>query len=299
MWPLASLMIVYMFALGLFIGSFLNVVIYRLPREGMSVVRPRSHCPNCLSWIAWYDNIPLLSYALLMQKCRHCRDYIPLRYPGVELLTGCLFGVIAWLSVRGAHPATWHELPWLYLAVACAFTANLIAISFIDIDLRIIPNELTYGGILLSPLASLLAPQLHANFPLQQPMSWLPLSMPLQKALFGSCCGIVIGAALILAIAEIGRLIFRKDAMGMGDVKLMALIGGITGWDGVLVTMALASVIGSVVGIARKLRTRDSYLPFGPFLAVAALLALLFKPQIWHWMTVRYPLWIAHLLGKQ
>jgi len=297
LWQLAIGIIVYIFLMGLCVGSFLNVVIFRMPRMGLSIVRPRSYCPNCLTALAWYDNIPIFSYWMLAQKCRYCRDYIPLRYPMVELLTGVLFGLITYLILK--REETWPigltDVNWSLLIVYLAFTATLVAVSFIDIDLRIIPNELSVGGMLLAPLFSLWVVELHRDFPMHDLVAWLPLSLVYQKALFGSCIGIVVGAALILSISIFGALLFRKEAMGMGDVKLMGFIGGILGWDGVMVTLILACIMGSVIGIARKIMTRDSYLPFGPFLAVGAVLTMMFKNEIWYWFTKTYPQWVGRI----
>lgn len=243
----------YVLFIGMCVGSFLNVCIHRLP-AGLSIVRPPSACPECGTSIRWYDNIPVISYLLLRGRCRGCQVPISIRYPIVELLTG-LFAMITWLQF-GPIPAT----PIYFL-----FIAALLVITFIDIDHRIIPDIISLPGIGLGFAASFLLPGL----------DWI-----------SSLIGIAAGGGLLLSIAWGYHLITGKDGMGGGDIKLLAMIGAFLGWKGVLFTVMAASFIGTAVGIVMMVRARKGMkmaLPFGPFLAIGAILYLFFGPQIIRW----------------
>ena len=234
---------------GLLFGSFLNVCIYRIPR-GESIAFPASHCPHCQHPIKPYDNVPVFSFLLLRGKCRSCGAAISWRYPLVEALTGALFGyVVHRYSFTGAALA--------YLV----FTALLIAISFIDLDHLLIPDVLSLPGIALGFGASFLIPR-----------PW-----------HDSVIGMLLGGGMILAVGEAGERLFKKEAMGGGDVKLMAMIGAFLGWKMVLLTIFFASVVGAVIGIAMKARTGKEYIPFGPFLSLGALGALFFGENFLQW----------------
>jgi len=270
----------------------------------MSIIRPGSHCPNCQTALRWFDNIPVVSYLLLFQKCRYCRQYIPLRYPGVELLTCALWCWVTWFGIFGPLGSLdgvpwagvqWDGIQWDVMLVQLAFGSALIAITFIDFDLRIIPDEISLGGMVVGPLVSVLVPGLHTDFTwLQLPPQLAFLSGPRGLALVASCTGIVVGVLIILAIAKFGKFLFGKEAMGMGDVKLIGFIGAVVGWKGVLTTLMVACVTGGFFGILRKLISGDSYLPFGPCLALGAFLSLLYRTQIWGWLTVSYPQWLQN-----
>ena len=227
---------------GLVVGSFLNVVIWRLPRRE-SVVTPRSRCPGCETFIAWYDNIPVLSWLLLGARCRRCKTPIAWRYPLVELLTGGLFA-LAWLRY-GDHPAT--------AAVVAVALAALLAISFIDWEHKIIPDRISKPG---TALAVALAP-----LTVLHPTDWIPGAKPAVSAWLHAGAGALAGALLILAIRWIGGWILKKEAMGLGDVKLMALIGALVGPMRILYVLVLASLSGAVVGILRLLWARRRPLP--------------------------------------
>jgi leader peptidase (prepilin peptidase)/N-methyltransferase len=238
------------FAFGAIIGSFLNVCIVRLPEE-RSIVRPPSHCPACRRDIAWYDNVPLLSYALLRGRCRGCGARISPRYPAVELLTGAL-AVALWMRLG----------PTVALAGYFVFTAALVTITFIDLDHRIIPDVISLPGIAVGLALSLVS----------------PLVTPVDAVL-----GALAGGGVLLAIAFAYQAIRRQEGMGGGDVKLLAMIGAFLGWQSVFVTLMVASLVGSVIGIALMLYQRaDSKLaiPFGPFLACGALVYLFFGDRI-------------------
>ncbi len=222
---------------GLVVGSFLNVVIWRLPR-GENLSKPRSRCPGCGALIRWYDNIPVVSWLLLRAKCRGCGSRIAGRYPFVELLTGVLF-LLAWRK-HGGHPVAALEL--FTTIQVCLFLAALVAISFIDIDHRIIPDRISKPGMVffvaLAPLSLLhmLEPQFVGGVKAAL-SAWLHAG-----------AGAVVGAGVVLAIRAVGSWILKKEAMGLGDVKLLALIGAVVGPLQALYALALACLAGAVVG---------------------------------------------------
>ncbi len=294
------------FVFGAAIGSFLNVVIYRLPRadEGLFLTKPRlSICPQCGATIRWYDNIPLLSYFLLGAKCRSCRAPIPLRYFAVELLTACLFALTAHRLATGPEPDFAHA------AVVAAFLASLVAVTFIDIDLRIIPDKIDIPGMALAPVLAFLVPALHRG---SGDLETLASLVNRVAALFGtsgdlvpkafglsghervaaaiaSLIGIATGAGVIWLVGRAGKALFKKEAMGFGDVKLLGMMGGYVGWKGVFLILLLASVCGALIGIIVKLATRESYIPFGPFLSLGAAIVVLWRAEVLHVIFVSYP----------
>jgi leader peptidase (prepilin peptidase) / N-methyltransferase len=242
--------IAVVFAFGAIIGSFLNVCIVRLPEE-RSIVRPPSHCPTCRRDIAWYDNVPLVSYVLLRGRCRGCGTRISPLYPTVELLTGAL-AVALWLRLG----------PTLAFLGYFAFASALVTITFIDLDHRIIPDVISLPGILVGLAVSFVS----------------PLVTPIDAVL-----GMLAGGGVLLAIAVTYQAIRGQEGMGGGDVKLLAMIGAFLGWQSVFVTLMVASLIGSLIGVALMLYQRaDTKLaiPFGPFLACGALVYLFFGDRI-------------------
>ncbi|HIE44121.1 MAG TPA: prepilin peptidase [Candidatus Omnitrophica bacterium] len=246
------------FIFGLAVGSFLNVCIYRLPRS-LSIVNPPSHCPNCKKKIAWYDNIPLLSFCILKGRCRYCSAKISPRYLIVELLTGLLF--ILLLMKFG--------LSWSFL-IGILFTCILIIATFIDFEHYLIPDVLTYPGIVLGLTLSVLYP-LFIGFP------------SVKEAFFNSLLGIFSGFFSLLVIGAIGFLLFKKVAMGGGDLKLLAMIGAFLGWKSVLLTICVSSVVGSVVGltlIGLKVKKRKDYIPYGPYLSLAGIVVIFYGDTI-------------------
>jgi leader peptidase (prepilin peptidase) / N-methyltransferase len=261
------------FAWGASIGSFLNVCIHRIPRE-LSVVRPRSFCPQCSHPIAWYHNVPIVSYLLLRGKCRYCGDRIVPRYVVVEALVGVLF-LLVWLKfgfTMGPRPlglaavTDWRLDPAYWLAVS-----GLVLGTFVDFEHLIIPDRVTLGGIVAGVVLSGLVPQMHGEH------EWV-------RGLWQSALGAAAGWGLLWAVAVLGTLIFRKDAMGFGDVKLMGAIGAFLGWRAVLFTMMLSSLAGSLVGVGLVLTGRkqmQSRIPYGPYLALAALVWMLWGPALW------------------
>jgi len=270
----SAILYVYSFLLGAVTGSFLNVCIHRLPR-GFHLHEPPSHCPFCNEHIRWYDNIPILSYLLLGRRCRFCGIRISPRYALVEALTGFLFVYLA-VRLASVPPVDFARLG-VYAAVATA----LLAASFIDMEFRIIPDEISVPGAWLAPLASLVWPHLHD---IQEPLflgplagllGFSPVAHPHAAGLLASVLGMAAGAGVIWALGVVGRALFRKEAMGFGDVKLMAFVGGILGWRLALLTIVLGALFGAVVGLLSLLRSRDTRIPFGPYLSLGALVAML------------------------
>ena len=282
---------------GAMFGSFLNVVIHRLPKRE-SLITPGSHCPHCETPISWYDNLPVLSWLILRGKCRHCQAGISPRYLGVELLTAGLTVLVAWIFLTSPAEPRWG------MSLACVFlTYVLIPVTFIDLHGWIIPDRITKPGMALAPIISLMVPQLHAASPLVGAFSQLG-DKPGVVALLISLAGMAAGAGAILFMRVLGQILFRKEAMGLGDLKLMGMVGGFIGPVGVLMAILIGCVLGSVVGLppylAARIRNRrskgdaeavetSSYIPFGPFLSAGALLVLLWRPAIVHFFTVTYP----------
>ncbi len=266
-----AILLVFSGLAGLVVGSFLNVVIFRLPRNCMSIVRPRSRCPKCLAPIAAYDNIPVLSWILLGGRCRRCREPISPRYVLVELLTGALFAAAGWVQLYGGGPPAWKN--GVIFAFQAWFLGTLVACTFIDFDLHILPDELTLSGVLVGLGAS-------AAFPFLQPVPMAAFGNAHLDAAAGSAFGAFVGGGTVFLVDLFGRALFRKKiarlgqtrAMYAGDLKYLAMFGAVLGWRGVLLAFVLACVFGSVFGIAKAiLLRRMGYAPFGPFLSLGAL----------------------------
>lgn len=245
------------FIFGTIIGSFLNVCIFRLPKK-QSIISPSSYCPNCHQPIKFYNNIPILSFLFLGGKCRNCRHPISTRYPIVELLAG-LFSLALFLK---------FGLTLSYL-VYLAFSAALLVITFIDLDHQIIPDVITLPGIILGFTTSLFLPG----------MTFLD-----------SIIGVAAGGGGLFLIAMGYSLIAKREGMGGGDIKLISMIGAFLGWKSVLVTIFTGSVLGSLVGLTlmvKKGKNRKYAIPFGPFLAIGAMIYL-----FWGDIIVRYYLYL-------
>ena len=254
--------------LGAAIGSFLNVCIYRIPLD-QSVVRPPSHCFSCNQPVAWYDNIPVLSYLVLRGKCRRCKTPYSPRYLGVEILTAVLF-LLVWLQYGGSAEAARFDprIPVYWL-----FVSGLILGTFVDFDHLIIPDRVSIGGMIIGVGVSLLVPSLH------------DAANPIQGGL-RSLIGCAAGFGILYLIAEAGSAIFKKEAMGFGDVKLLGAIGAFLGWKAVFFTILMSSLIGSVVGVSLILlggREWQSRIPYGPYLALAAVVWVLWGQGWWDW----------------
>ncbi len=279
---------VWFFAVGSAIGSFLNVCIWRLPRRCLSVFRPaRSFCPSCKHRIAWYDNIPILSFVVLRARCRHCQGPISWRYTVVEILTGGLF--VFFYHLRLVGPA---EPELATLVVHLVFTSAIIAASFIDWEWMIIPDRISKPGMGLAPVLGMAFPAIYGSGLLEVPtFFFLPASLAGSahvQGLFTAAVGMAVGAGVIYGMGVFGKVLFRKEAMGFGDVKYMAMIGGILGWQGVGIAIFLACLFGSVVGILRKIVTGDSYIPFGPFLGAGAVVVMAKGDILLIWAQMRF-----------
>ena len=256
----------FMFILGSVVGSFLNVCIVRMPEE-KSIVSPGSMCVQCKKSIPWYDNIPLISYLVLRGRCRFCHEKISPRYVVVELLTGILFLVFYF------HFG-WTGVLWPYLVMA----SGLIVATFVDLKHRIIPDEISIGGLIAGLILSLLVPQLHAA------------SSPLLSA-GRSLLGVLAGGGSIYLMGLIGDFIFKKESMGGGDVKLLAMVGAFLGWKLAVLSFFVAPFFGAVFGVIVKIRTKESTIAYGPFLAVGALISLFWGEALINWIMHGYGLY--------
>lgn len=285
-----SLFLAVSLIMGLLVGSFCNVCVGRWP-HGESVVSPRSRCPKCLNAIAWYDNIPLLSWLILAAKCRHCKAPISWQYPVVEAITGVLF-VLVYLrfGMTLASP--------VYMLLAAA----MVVVTFQDLADWTIPNEITLPGIPIGLGLSVIA--------MIAPTAGFRVAHP-----FEAIAGILLGFGILYGLDRIAILVLKKPGMGFGDVKLMAMLGAFIGWQGVIGTLMLASVLGSTIGVAMILYFRfrpatsvpadgeqaeapasadenseddgislgAHYLPFGPYIAIAGLVYLFVGPEFLAW----------------
>ncbi len=241
------------FVVGTAVGSFLNVCIARLP-QGKSIVYPPSACPHCGASIRPWDNIPLLSFLLLRGRCRNCRKPISWRYPVVEALTGGLFAANVLMFGLG---------PWAL--TACILVAALVVVTFIDLDHQIIPDVISLPGIVVGLLGAV--------------PGWGP-------SLLDRVVGVLLGGGLLWAVAVFYEWARHREGMGGGDIKLLAMIGAFLGWRGVLVTLLVGSLSGALVGGTRILLRQaraEVPIPFGPFLALGALVALFWGEALIRW----------------
>ncbi|WP_321390724.1 prepilin peptidase [uncultured Desulfuromusa sp.] len=243
----------YIFIFGSIVGSFLNVCIYRIP-AGKSIVSPPSSCPYCRHRIRWFQNIPIVSYLILGGKCAFCKASISFRYPAIEVLTGLLFSLtLYYFSFSVATLIYW------------VFLAALVTITFIDLDHQIIPDVISLPGIIVGFICSFFIP-------------WLPW--------FDSLLGIVIGGGILLAIAWVYEKVAKREGMGGGDIKLLAMLGAFLGWKAVLPVVFIASLVGSVIGVPLMLLQKGDTklaIPFGPFLAFAATVYLFWGRDLVYW----------------
>jgi len=247
MWHIVSIIF------GALVGSFLNVCIFRLPKEE-SIIWPGSHCPHCNKPIKFYDNIPLISYLLLWGKCRHCKKPISFQYPLVEGMTA-LSSLLLFIKYG----------PSLSYLFYFAFVSALIVITVIDLYHQIIPDVISLPGIGVGLIASLILPQI---------------------AFFNSLIGVLLGGGSLFIVGTLYQWIFKREGMGGGDVKLLAMIGAFLGWKAVILTILLSSLIGSLTGIIiMVLKGKDfKYaIPFGPFLSLGAVISLSYGEEIIRW----------------
>ena len=285
---------------GLFVGSFLCVVVHRYQIPGQTPSDPkRSSCPECGHLLSWWENIPVISWVALRRRCRSCRVLIPARYPLMELLTASVW----WLAAS----ATPGDL--LLLGIHLLVLSALLTASFVDLDCYEIPDSVSIGGMLLAPLAACAVPALHEHTWIAQ---WLSDGSEVTRgaSVVASLVGMAAGGGILIMVSRLGSRAFGQDAMGFGDVKLLAAGGGFIGPGGVLVALLLGSVTASAVGIVnlirffclvrgrdrsrgrkrgparawRTARVAGQYLPFGPHLALGVALVLLYwEPYLIHW----------------
>jgi leader peptidase (prepilin peptidase)/N-methyltransferase len=301
-----ELWLVWVGTIGLFVGSFLNVAIHRLPLEGQTVSHPRrSRCPQCKRTLTWKENVPILSWLVQRGRCRGCQWPIPWCYPLVELLTAGL-----WLAAVLATP----EGHWPLAAVRILVLSGLVVATFVDFSHFEIPDEISIGGIVLAPILSLLVPELHDGTWLARHFSARveagglvePAGVDRFGALLGCLGGMALGGGVLIAIGWLGKRVYGRDAMGFGDVKLLAGAGGFLGPGGVGVALMLASLVASVAGVGnilrflwisrarsrrragskalgrslRSARIAGRYVPFGPYLALGIAVVLLYWERV-------------------
>ena len=317
------------FVFGAIIGSFLNVCIVRMPQE-KSIVFPASHCVHCKKSIAWHDNIPVISWLMLSGKCRTCKAPIAFLYPVVELLTGAVF--VLFYKAFGLQMIL---IPYLFMA-SCFIVATIV-----DLKHRIIPDEISIGGMFAGIFFSALIPALHVREFNQVPLAGFiaglivllclgliliypifckhlmeeqspsddreikilvmcslffvgavnffapsipKFLLPYALSLSLSLSGFMIGGGIIYVMGLMGDIIFKKESMGGGDVKLMAMIGAFLGWKLAVLTFFIAPFFGAIVGIIEKIRTKDNTIAYGPFLVAGALLSLFYGDAIINWV---------------
>jgi leader peptidase (prepilin peptidase)/N-methyltransferase len=273
--------VVYLIAgvFGALIGSFLNVVIHRVPHEE-SIVFPNSRCPSCGGAIAFYDNIPVLSYLVLRAKCRYCKEHISFRYPAVELLTAAMFIAV-----------TWHDGLSVALPFDLVFVSALLALVFIDAEHMILPNVITYPGIVFALVARIAIPLLIGaphfdDVPslAQGALANMPLWV---TSLTGALIGALLGGGSLWLMGWTWEKLRGIEAMGLGDVKMMFMVGAYLGWRLTILTIFVGVLTGSIIGIAlmarQGQRNMQMLLPFGVFLGLGAIAALLFGVPLVEW----------------
>jgi len=264
---------------GAIIGSFLNVVVHRLPLEE-SIVFPNSRCPSCGAAIAFYDNVPVVSYIVLRAKCRHCKAGISFRYPAVELLTAALFVAVAW------HDGLSAALPF-----DLVFASALLTLVFIDAEHMILPNVITYPGIVFAVVARIAIPYLSGtpHFDDLPSLSQGALAgMPLWvTSLVGALIGALLGGGSLWLMGWTWEKLRGIEAMGLGDVKMMFMVGAYLGWRLTILTIFIGVFSGSIIGIFLMVRSgqrnMQMLLPFGVFLGLGAIAALLFGAPLVEW----------------
>lgn len=269
---------IIVFVFGACIGSFLNVVIYRVPNE-VSLL-PSSKCPNCDRAIKPWHNVPILGWLMLGGKCANCKEAISWRYPAIELLTAATFCLVYWQI--GFTP---------YLAVALAFTATMISLIFIDAGHMILPNVITYPMFVISMIIRIVFPIAFAGFVFSDtqyaPISWLNTWPAWATSLAGALFGALIGGGSLWAVGAIWKALRGVEAMGLGDVKLLFGIGALFGWRLTLLTIFIGAFTGALAGIVVVMRSKDkdmqAQIPFGIFLGIGSIVSMLFGEKIIGW----------------
>lgn len=295
-----QLQVVWWTVIGLFVGSFLNAAIYRLPREGLTVAKPaRSICPACKKQLVWYENIPLVSWLIQRGRCRGCQASISWRYPFVEALTA---GLWLWVVL-----ATGVE-HWELIAVRVLVLSGLVVATFVDFEFYEIPDEVSIGGMVLAPIASFLVPALHADSWIARELSQ-GAGVDRTGSLLNSLLGMGVGWGVLWTISFVAERLYGREAMGFGDVKLLGAAGGFVGPLGALAVLVIASFLGAIVGVAniarlvwflrRRVAQRRSarswkasvaaarvagqMLPFGPYLALGTAIVLVYWNHVRVW----------------
>ncbi len=285
-WQIHLIMILGLFVIGTVVGSFVNVCIYRIPWQ-KSVVWPGSRCPKCLGAIAARDNIPILSWLALRGECRHCGARIAARYPFVEALVGLLFVGVYVADVVHGPSLPWGTVPArsvIALVYHLTLVALLVAATFIDYDLWIIPDEITVTGMIVGVGLGALFPDIRPE----------PAAASTHAAGFWvGVTGLLVGGGLTWGVRIFGSFAFRKEAMGFGDVTLMGMIGSFLGWQAAVLTFFLGAFLGLGHAIwkfgkylgkllsRRKVRSADREFPYGPYLSMAAGSLMLSWPWLW------------------
>jgi len=256
---LLTIIIVFSFIIGAVVGSFLNVVILRLPTENESIVFPASRCPKCLQPLKWYDNIPIISFILLRKRCRHCAAPISWQYPLVELTMALLS--LALVFKFGFTVA---------LPVYFVFTAALVVVLVIDFYHKIIPDSISLPGIVLGFACSFINPVI----------TWQQSGL-----------GLLIGGGVLYAVAAGYYLFTKREGMGGGDIKLLAMIGAFLGWQSLPFVVFGSSILGAVIGIGAMLKQKKggkTMIPYGPFLSTAALLYMFYRELIGYYLVLYF-----------
>jgi len=276
---------------GAIIGSFLNVVIHRLPLEE-SLVFPNSRCPSCQASIAFYDNIPVLSYLLLRGRCRKCKAPISARYPAVEALTAFLWVAVAW------RDGLTYALPFDLI-----FVTAIVALIFIDAEHMILPNAITYPGIVFALVARLALPYLMGpdcfddmgsvcfddvrGLKQIMPGGWPDPAASVAASLVGALIGALVGGGSLWLMGEAWKKLRGIEAMGLGDVKMMFMVGAYLGWRLTILTIFFGALSGSIIGVAMTVRAGkndlQSLLPYGIYLGIGSIVALFFGSQLVNW----------------
>jgi leader peptidase (prepilin peptidase)/N-methyltransferase len=270
---------IFAFLFGAAIGSFLNVVIHRVPNEE-SIVFPNSACPKCGNAIKAYDNIPILSWLILAGKCRNCRAPISARYPAVELLTALLFIAVYWQIGFDA-----------FLPVALVFVSTMVALIFIDAEHMILPNVITYPLLGFALLVRVIFPSFFGGEYISDLNVW-PMSQfgglnLIVQSVFGALLGALIGGGFLWLVGEVWKRLRGVDAMGLGDVKMMAGVGALLGWRLTLLSTFLGAFSGALIGVVliarQKERDLQTQVPFGIFLGIGSVIALIFGDRLIAW----------------
>lgn len=258
------------FCFGAAVGSFLNVVVYRLPR-GKSLIWPPSHCPHCQHQLSMArDNIPILGWFMVGGKCRYCGEPVPFRYALVEFMTACFVLAAYWYLVWHQGLTVGHYIVWTGLSLA------IVAAGLIDLRYYIIPDAITKVGMVIAPVVSLLVPKMMPA--IDAALVWKGHER--LQALAGCLVGMAAGAAFVYLMGVVGKALFRREAMGFGDVKFVAMIGGFLGWQAIVWTFIIGSILGLAFVLVGVVRTEKGALPFAPSLGLGAIAFMVWQEPL-------------------